>query len=366
MRIAILGSVALPVPPPMQGGTEWIAYHQAKVLAARGHEVILFAAKGSQPDSYQLVEVGGGDTVAGSHEFARPRLANLQGEALKESSRALRKETTYLADVSYKLIEHKDRFDVILNNMRGETVFAPLAKLLGKKYATVLHLPLFKELAAFFKTYQTPLISISNNQRKDFPDLNYLATVYNGVDTNRYAPIPYALGKRSDYYLLMMGTIGRHKNQGAAIAVAKKLGMKLVLAGKVRDEDYFLEISRDIDGKQIVWKGELSFEEKLSLYQKAYAFIFPILWEEPFGLVMIEAMACGTPVVAFGNGAIPEVVVDGKTGFVVENNDIGALIDSVSQIDKIDRSACRKHVEENFSVEKMVSDYEKALLALGV
>lgn len=363
MRIAILGSVALPVPPPMQGGTEWIAYHQAKGLSQRGHEVTLFAAKGSMPGNYKLIEAGRGDTV--STTFARVPLANgvIKGQ-IEESSRQLRKETTYLAEVCYKLIEYKDDYDIILNNMRGEAVFAPLARQLGKKYVTVLHLPLFKELAAFLKNHQVATISISNNQRKSFPDLNYLATVYNGVDTNRFAPIPYALGKSSDYYLLMMGTIGRHKNQEAAIQVAKTLGMRLVLAGKVRDEDYFLELSKEIDGKQIVWRGEMQFEEKLTLYQKAYAFIFPVLWDEPFGLVMIEAMACGTPVVAFGNGAVPEVVVNGKTGFVVENNDIGVLIDSMKQIDKIDRAACRKHVEENFSVEKMVADYEKALLKL--
>lgn len=365
MRIAILGSVALPVPPPMQGGTEWIAYHQAKGLSDRGHDVTLFAAKGSMPGNYKLVEVGGGDTANTSKPgFQKSESPLGKSPALTESSRALRKETTYLADVCYKLIEYKDRYDVILNNMRGEAVFAPIAQQLGKKYATVLHLPLFDGLAAFFKAHQTPLVSISNNQRKNFPDLNYLATVYNGVDTNRYAPTPFALGERSEYYLLMMGTIGRHKNQAAAIQVAKTMGMKLVLAGKVRDEDYFLELSKEIDGKQIMWRAELSFEEKLELYQKAYAFIFPILWEEPFGLVMIEAMACGTPVVAFGNGAVPEVVVNGKTGFIIENNDIGVMIDSVSKIDTIERVACRWHVEKNFSVEKMVEGYEQALLKL--
>jgi glycosyltransferase involved in cell wall biosynthesis len=146
--------------------------------------------------------------------------------------------------------------------------------------------------------------------------------------------------------------------------VAKELGMKLILAGKVRDQDYFQEIKKDIDGKQIKWIGEIDFAEKLRLYQNAKAFLFPILWEEPFGLVMIEAMACGTPVVAFANGAIPEIIVDGKTGFVIEGNSRNDMIAAVKNIDKIKREDCAKYVKDNFTVEKMVKNYESALVRL--
>lgn len=356
MKIAILGSVALPVPPPSQGGTEWIAYYQAEGLAKLGHKVILFAAKGSQKGAYQLVEVGGGDI------FARPRLAASQGEALQnlqESSRKLRLENVYLSQVIQQLINRKNDYDLILNNMRGEAVFLPVAKMLNKPFVNVMHLPIFEELAEIFRVYNTHIITISNAQRKEFPDLNYLATVYNCVDTQKYA----FEGVAGDY-LLMMGSVAPHKNQAGAIAVAKKLGMKLILAGKINDQKYFDQLKKDIDGEQIRWLGELGFAEKLKLYQNARTFLFPILWEEPFGLVMIEAMACGTPVVAFGNGAIPEVVVDGKTGFVIDGNSIDAMVEAVRNIDKIKREDCRKHVEEKFTVEKMVADYEKALLSL--
>ncbi len=364
MKIAILGSVALPVPPPAQGGTEWIAYYQAKGLAGLGHQIILFAARGSETGNYELVEVGGGDTVDGSAKNTSPlpspnRRGDFGVRSFVESSRNLRKENIYLAQVIQQLIDRKNDYDLILNNMRGEAIFLPLAKMLNKPFVNVMHLPIFPELAEIFKIYNTHVITISNAQRKDFPNLNYLATVYNCVDTEKYA-----FDADPEEYLLMMGSIAPHKNQAAAIRVAKKLGMKLVLAGKIGNQDYFDAIKKDIDGEQIRWIGELPFAEKLALYQNAKAFIFPINWPEPFGLVMIEAMSCGTPVVAFDNGAISEVVVDGLTGFVIEGNSEEKMIEAVRNIDKIKREDCRKHVLQNFTVEKMVKDYEKALLSL--
>ena len=351
MRIAILGSVALPVPPPMQGGTEWIAYYQAKGLAERGHKVLLFAARGSTQNfaetKVKVIEVGGGDVVTGS---LREQKENTE---FVESSRRLRLENVYLSMVSQRLINHQDEYDLILNNMRGEAVFLPVAKLLNKSFVNVMHLNIFPELADLFKEYNTNIITISNSQRKDFPDLNYLTTVYNGVDTEKFV-----FNNNPQDYLLMMGSIGRHKNQGEAIRVAKELGSKLILAGKIRDQDYFEEIKKDIDREQIKLLGEVGFAEKIKLYQNAKAFLFPIKWEEPFGLVMIEAMACGTPVIAFNRGAISEVVINGLTGYVVENH--SQMVEAVKKVDSINRADCREHVKKNFSVEKMIDNYEKA------
>lgn len=359
MKIAILGSVALPVPPPYQGGTEWIAYYQAEGLVKRGHSVLLFGAKGSAKGPYELIEAGKGDTVAGSSStnssLARSHLARLT-----ESSRNLRKENIYLSQVIQQLIDRKNDYDLILNNMRGEAVLLPVAKLLNKPFVNVMHLPVFAELAEIFGVYHTHIITISNAQRKDFPNLNYLATVYNCVDTQKYT-----FNKKPKEYLLMMGSIAPHKNQAAAIRIAKKAGLPLILAGKIGDQSYYDELKPDIDGEHIQWMGELPFAEKVKLYQDARAFLFPINWPEPFGLVMIEAMSCGTPVVAYANGAIPEVVVDGKTGFVIERNSEKMMVEAVENIGSIRREDCRKHVEEKFSVEKMVESYERALLSLG-
>ena len=356
MRIAVLGSAVLPVPPMGQGGTEWIAYYQAKELADLGYEVILIAANGSfQDGKYKLVEIGQNpnDKIQISNKIQNQNKENI------ESSRQLRIENVRLAEVIQNLIDLKDDYDVILNNMRGEAVFLPEAKNLGKPFVNVMHLPMFEELAEIFRKYNTAIITISNNQRKEFPDLNYLATVYNCVDTEKFR-VPDGTQSSEDY-LLMVGTIGRHKNQGAAVRTAKKLGIKLILAGKIRDKEYFEELKKDIDGTNIIWYESLDFDRKISIYQNAKAFLFPVLWEEPFGLVMIEAMACGTPVVAFGNGAIPEVVVDGKTGFVIEGNSEDGMVEAAKKIDLIKRQDCRNHVMEKFTVEKMAKGYEEAL-----
>lgn len=344
MRIAILGSVVLPVPPKAQGGTEWIAYYQTKGLVKRGHQVTLFAPEGSHTNA-ELVTVGKGNMF--SYPFDPIQM---------ESSRKLRLEMSYLTILLQRLKENNNKFDIILNNIRGgESLLLPFAQMLKKPLISVLHLPIFEELVDIFRQFNASLITISNSQRKNFPDLNYVATVYNGVDVNKFT-----FNENPRDYLLMVGTIGQHKNQGAAIRVAKALGIKLILAGRIRDQDYFDELKQNIDGEQIVWKETLEFDEKVKLYQKAHAFLFPIFWEEPFGLVMIESMSCGTPVIGFGNGAVPEVVVDGQTGFIINNED--EMVEAVRKIDSIDRKRCRQHVEANFTIGRMVNDYETACL----
>lgn len=354
MRIAILGSVALPVPPPLAGGTEWIAYYQALGLSEKGHEIILFAAKGNSKNfnsNIKLIEIGKGDIVTGSAQ------EKTFDPTLTEGSRGLRLEMVYLSEVVQKLIDLKDSYDIVLNNMRGEAVFLPIAKMLDKPFVNVMHLNIFSELADLFQFFKTPIITISNAQRKDFLNLSYLATVYNGVDISQF---PY--NDKPEDYLLMVGSIGRHKNQGDAIRVCRETGNKLILIGKIRDKDYYEEIKKDIDGAQIIYKGEVGFEEKIKLYQGAKGLLFPILWEEPFGLVMIEAMSCGTPVVAYSKGAVSEVVINNKTGYVIEN--ISQMIEKINKVDQINRRDCRKHAEEKFTIKKMVDSYEKALLSI--
>ncbi|MBI2031780.1 MAG: glycosyltransferase family 4 protein [Candidatus Levybacteria bacterium] len=355
MRIAILGSIALPVPPPFQGGTEWIAYYQAKGLSEKGHKVLLFAPGESRSYlknlSVDFIEVGEGNLALGSN------LEKKIDPRYTEASRKLRLEAVGLSEVIKELIERKDEYDLILNNIRGEAVFVPIAKYLNKKFVNVMHLNIFDELADLFKHFSTNIITISNSQRKNYPQLSYLDTVYNGVDTNIFS-----FSSDPHGYFLMMGSIGRHKNQKIAIKIAKRLKIKLIIAGKIRDNDYFEEIKRDIDGEMIKWIGEIDLKDKVKLYQGAKALLFPILWEEPFGLVMIEAMSCGTPVIAFNNGAVSEVLINNKTGFVIESD--SQMIEAIHKIDSINRVDCRKHVEDKFTIEKMVDNYEKSLLKL--
>ena len=351
MKVLILGSVALPVPPPMQGGTERVAYAQAVGLSQKGHEVTLIAAKGSlASDLYRLVQIGGGDTVVGSSNTP---------QEIVESSRKLRTEMAYLTEVMAWMDEHAGDFDIVINNMRGgEVLFQLIAKKLKKRYVNVMHLPMFASLAELCGRHQTPLISISHAQRRAFPDLHYVGTVYNGVDI-----ADFSFDATPGEYLLMMGSITPHKNQSCGIAVAKAVGMKLVIAGKIGDPAYYArEIAPFIDGANVLHHGELGMEEKVALYANAKALLFPVLWEEPFGLVMIEAMACGTPVVAFRRGAIPEVVADFSTGYIVDTQD--HMIDAVKKINQIDRAACRRHVEEHFTNEKMIEALDATLRSL--
>lgn len=347
----ILGSVALPVPPPLQGGTERIAFYQAEGLAKRGYDVTLLAPRGSTPSpSYTLVELSGGDT-------AHPK----PDEAV-ETSRNLRKEAAYLTFVSQWLLAHGKEYDVIVNNMRaGESIFLPIVSTLGKQMINVMHLPLFDELAATFRLYKSPIITISNAQRRGHEDLHYIGTAYNGVDVDVFQPPgSEAAGALKHDYLLMMGTVVAHKNQAGGIRIAKEAGKKLVIAGKIGNQAYFdRDIAPHIDGVNVEYQSELAMDKKIALYQGAFALLMPVLWEEPFGLVMIEAMACGTPVVAFDRGAIAEVVEHGKTGFVV--SDEAAMVAAIANIGTIDRVSCRQHVEKHFSIDAMIDSYEQAI-----
>lgn len=370
MKILILGSVALPVPPIMQGGTERIAYWQAIGLAKRGYDITLVASKGSKKDpSYTLVEIGGGDTVVGSQSSVVTRLqapersdggqGRQSSETYTEGSRNLRKELVYMAQVSQWLLDHGKDFDVILNNMRGgESILLPIAKLLNLRLVTVMHLPIFTELAELFMRYQTPVITISNAQRIGFPDLNFVGTVYNATDLDE---LPFCATPED--YLVMMGSIAPHKNQKDSILAAKALGKKIVIAGKIGNQAYWdKEIAPLVDGEMVEHCGEMSINEKAKLLGGAAALLFPIVWPEPFGLVMIEAMACGTPVIAYNNGAVPEVVRDGVTGLIVdEKKGVAGLVEAIKRVDSINRRACRRHVEEHFTIEKMIESLEAAI-----
>ncbi|MDO8658831.1 MAG: glycosyltransferase family 4 protein [Candidatus Levybacteria bacterium] len=352
MNITILGSVTSPIPPNGQAAIESLAYYQAMGLAERGHKILLFAPSGSQVShkNITLVEVANKVMLTGIGKEGKAKEEELFGASYK-----LRLEIVNLANVIDQLFEQEKKYDVILNNLRGEAVIFSAASILQKPIYHLMHLPLFPELADCIKKHRVSLLSISNAQRKAFPDLNYKATIYNAVNTDKFSFSP-----KQDNYLLYLGSIGKNKNPKDAILAARQAGEVLLIGGRIKDETYFKEeIAPYIDGKQIQWIGEKHPEEVITLYQRAKAFLFPIKWEEPFGLVMIEAMSCGTPVIAYNNGAVPEVVVDGLTGYVVDND--SQMVDAIKKIDAIDRLACRKHAEEHFTIDRMIDSLEKAL-----
>ena len=211
-------------------------------------------------------------------------------------------------------------------------------------------------IALKYFSKKTNFVSISFNQRTHTDiKFNYIGTIYNGININDFTFSP-----KPKNYLVWLGRIHHGKGLWNAIHAAKISKEKLIIAGNITcetDEKYFQSVKQMIDGKQIKYIGEVNSKEKDDLLKNAKALLFPTIWEEPFGLVMIEAMACGTPVIGFNKGSVSEVIKDGKTGFIVKDDK--KMIQAIKKIDKINRAECRKRVEDNFTVEKMVDGYER-------
>lgn len=229
--------------------------------------------------------------------------------------------------------------------------------------AYTLHDTLHHGHPEIFELFGSPnqyCISISNRQRKFAPKLPYAATVYNGVDTEKFAYSP-----KHDGYLLYVGRIIPEKGASEAVRIARRTGEKLIIIGPVLPENrqYFNKFVKPyIDGEQIVYLGQKTNEETIAYYQKAKCLLFPGKREEPFGMTMIEAMACGTPVVALRRGSVPEVVKDGVTGFVCDRQ--RDLAEALKKVGRIKRADCRKHVEANFTICCMIDSYEKVLQSI--
>lgn len=345
MRIALIAPPFLRIPPLKQGGTEAVLATKIPELVRQGHAVTLFCAGQSSLEDVEVVSI-------------YPTAINdlTVDLATEEASRKLRLEMTYFATVATEIIRREGDFDVIFNHTRGEVAFAPLTQFIKTPIISVFHLPLLAEnVAVLQKNPQAYAISISNNQRGSYQDLpNFIATVYNGVDTEIYHPLPEP--KRD--FVLWIGTVGEHKNTLDAITAAEQSGQRIILVGKIRDQKYYEEkILPFIDEEKVKYLGEIGLEEKLTYLQNARAVLFPTKWAEPFGLVMIEALACGTPVIAYPNGAVPEVITE-KVGFIVNSPE--EMAKAISVVDQINPGDCRQLVEEKFSTTVMTQAYVAA------
>jgi glycosyltransferase involved in cell wall biosynthesis len=202
---------------------------------------------------------------------------------------------------------------------------------------------------------EAPFVSISNSQRRHSPKLNYVDTVYHGI-----YPEEFEFNDKPEDYLLFLGRIHPQKGPTHAIRIAKQTGQKLIMAAKIDPDEiqYFRrQVRPHIDGKQIIFVGEVGHEEKVKLLKNARAVLLPLQWDEPFGIVNIEAMACGTPVITMRRGSASEIIEDGKTGFLCRN--IGEIRAAIDKIDTIDRRYCRQYVEEHFTAHTMAENYIK-------
>ena len=334
MRIAILSPPWFPVPPTGYGGIEWIVSLLADGLTDDGHEVTLFAS-GDSHTKAKLAAV-----------FERAP-SELIGRSLPELRHVL---AGYV---------RADEFDVI-NDHTGP-LGAALGALVETPVVHTVHGPLDGEPGEVYEGLariapSVGLISLSLNQRRPKPNLNWAANVPNALDLAHYPCQPH-----KGEYLLFLGRMNREKGAHRAVAVARELGLPLKLAGKAREERervYFAEFVEPHLGDGIEFLGEVNHGTKVELLQNARAPLFPIEWEEPFGLVMIESLACGTPVIATRRGAVPEVIVDGRGGVVVD--DWREIPGALEQADAIEPLECRRYAEERFAPERMVGDYVRA------
>jgi glycosyltransferase involved in cell wall biosynthesis len=334
LKVAVLAPPWFAVPPTGYGGIEWVVSLLADGLVDAGHDVTLFASG----DSHTKARLAAVFPQAPSRQI---------GRTFWELRHAL------------SCFEHADEFDII-NDHTG-MLGAALGATVSTPVMHTVHGPLDGEPGELYEQIshvapQVGLISISMNQRKPKPHLNWIANCPNALDLSVYPVMPH----RGDY-LLFLGRMSPDKGAHRAVAVARETGLPLKLAGKMQDpkeREYFHELVEPhlVDG--IEYMGEVTHGEKVELLQNARATLFPIEWEEPFGLVMIESMACGTPVIATRWGAVPEVIEDGRSGIIVDHyREMPAALERADELEPLE---LRRYVVEEFSPERMVRDYVAA------
>lgn len=332
LRIAVLAPPWLPVPPPAYGGVEQVVADLSGALLARGHDVTLLAAHGSSSPT-RVVEV-------------LPARPDRMGHALPE--------VDYAAS-AIELLEGFRPFDVV-HDHSGFAVVA-LADRLAVPVVHTLHGPFTDDTAAFYARHghKVRLVGISHAQCRNRPAGLDVDVVPNPIDVGSW---PFQ--ERKEDYLLWIGRMEHDKGPHRAVAVARATGERLVLAGPVQpgQEDFFERcVAPYVDGRQISYIGEVGGPAKKQLFAGARALLMPISWPEPFGLVMVEALACGTPVLAFPCGAAPEIVRDGENGFLVDDEE--QLAQALERVPELDPRACRASVESRYHPALVAAGYEQ-------
>jgi len=331
LRIALVAPVAQPVPPPRSGSIESITALLANGLVAGGHDVTLFATGDSATDAeLHAVFPSGYNDDPSLWPWELCELFNLAAA-----------------------VEHADAFDVI----HYQAEYAPIALAYDRTsptpvLQTVHHAPTAPEVALWMRYPNAPFVAVSGAQAKLMSGLNVIATIHHALDTEAFS-----FCQQSGGYLLFLGRFTEGKGVLPAIDVARRIGRRLVLAAP--ESPYYRDVvSPLVDGDHVVYAGEVGPREKVALLGGADALLYPVQAAEPFGLVLAEAMACGTPVAALNLGAVPEIVDDGVTGGIFET--IDALVDGLPVVLQLDRRRVRDRALERFSVERMVDAYVDA------
>src|SRR5215471_10971564 len=333
MKLAQIAPLCESVPPRLYGGTERVVHYLTEELVRQGHEVTLFASGDSQTSA---------------------RLVSSCEEALRLTMRC-NDPLAYHMVLLDKVLSCAENFDIL--HFHTDYSHFPATKRLQLPTVTTLHgrLDLPDLLPVYDQFDQMPLVSISQAQRRPLGRVNWVGNVYHGLPL--YLHTPKATSRRQDY-LAFLGRISPEKRPDRAIRIAVKAGMKLKIAAKIDgvDRQYFeSEIKPLLDSPGVEFLGEINETQKTEFLANAFAYLFPIDWPEPFGLTMLEAMACGTPTIAFGCGSVPEIIEDAVTGFVVESED--EAVKALQHVDKINRNRCRATFERRFTACRMARDY---------
>jgi glycosyltransferase involved in cell wall biosynthesis len=333
LSIGIIAPPWVPVPPPSYGGTELVLDVLARGLAERGHDVALFTTGDS------TCSAGPSGHVYRHWLFERSDPDRI-GAAVVELRHA---GAAYDALASCDVIHDHTLAGLFLNDLQA-----------GLPVVTTNHGPFNADLVDIYRRAKVPVIAISHDQARRAPDgIDVMKVIHHGLDLSRY---PYSAGEGR--YLASLGRMNPTKGIDTAIEVARRAGLPMLIAAKMRERaerEYFDDVIRPLLGGGIDYLGEVGHADKIELLQGAVALVNPIRWPEPFGLVMIEAMACGTPVIATGQGAAPELVADGVTGFVGDT--ICEMAAAVEAASGIDRQRCREVAEFKFSMGRMARDH---------
>lgn len=336
MNIALLAPFEESVPPQKYGGTELVVYNLTEELVKLGHQVTLVAA-GNSRVSAKLIKI----------------FETSVREMPDATDTNFRNAYKYIGIGKVAEYFNRNRFDIIHNHL-GWRLLA-FERLLGSPVITTLHGPLdIPYQQKVYSTYKASnYVSISLSQRRPLPELNFVANVYNGLEMSKFKFFP-----KPQNYFAFLGRMSPEKGPVQAIHAAKAAGVKLIMAAKVDsvDKTYFeKKVAPLIDGKQIQFIGEVDHAGKLELLGNAKALLGLIQWEEPFGLFFTESMACGTPVIAMNRGSVPELILNGQTGFICNTQE--EAVAAISKIDSLDRKTCHDHVLKNFSSTRMTEGY---------
>jgi glycosyltransferase involved in cell wall biosynthesis len=334
MKIAQIAPLCEPVPPRLYGGTERVVAHLSEALVALGHDVTLFAS---------------GDT------WTRARLAPMRDQALRLDPAPLKSDVAAHLAMLHQVRERSGEFDVL--HFHIDRLHFPFFESVAQRTLTTLHGRLdIKDLPGVYDRWsQYPLISISNHQRSPLPSANWFDTVPHGVPTERFR-----FSAEPGEHLVFVGRFSPEKRPDRAIEIAQRACMPLVMGAKIDpvDRPYFHAVIEPLlQGPYVEFVGEVDDQVKNELLGRAAALLFPIDWPEPFGLTMIEAMACGTPTIAFNCGSVPELISHGTSGFIVDNMD--DAVRAVPRVADLDRAACRQAFEMRFTGSRMAKDYVK-------